>query len=1426
MKNSTTCKTILTVLAIFISGFLPAQNMVNRETLIMVKDGSSLHLHNYLGDSVNTDTLYYPPRFLNAGDIYFNGNVRNISGKGLFLNPGGRVYFEGDALQTLEGDSLNFSTVYINNNGKGVKMLSPVFLTDTIELQDGSVYLDTNTLYLNSLAQGAWEENYGYLVGENNNYQVTGENGYIMVTREINGSTPDEDIGGMGIYISHSAKGGSKSFGETDIIRGHKQLEHPADGSINKYFDIDPVEGTTASIKIRYNDSVDFYNINGNEEGKFKLWYSTTSHLYNFNKIWDSETDTINNKSYMTKTLMIPERTTRFTIADEDCIDVPHPTLPDIIYLCQGASVDLDPDTNDQYAGYDISWYKAGNADTLSTDPVYSVNKPGTYVVLVVSGKGCFNYDTVEVVEAPLPEPQFTMKNFSCNYDSVLFNNQSTINSGKIVNYCWQFGDTYLLTDTAKSNVKHQYTASALYTVILTATSNYGCDASTSKNISIFPNPIADFNLSNACPDDALIINNNNTFEASTLSGYWVQNEYWHIGNDFDTAFLSNIPDYFEVNRLPSRTYDIYMVCSSNTQCSDTSATKQITVYNKPVADFTANNACQDGVVSFIPQNTVNIVGYEWQFGDGEGSTEQNPVHTYENAGVYVARLVVFSADLCSDTAYRQVRIYPKPTVNFGFDNVCANQIVFFENLVPAVDSVVFYNWSFGDGTSSNDFAPFKLYSAAGSYQVKLVCTSIHGCKDSLQKTLTIYPLPTAQFNHSTFPCLGESISFYNTSSVSSGTYTSYWEFDDGTFSNLKNPEHTYLAPGDYNVSLQVTSNNGCQAMAQDMVTVYDAPLVDLGGAQSTCGGSYILDAGNPGCSYYWNTGATSQQITVTQSGAYSVVVTNSNGCFDSDAATITLNDEVNPQLGNDTNVCSSLVLDAGYQGALSYQWLPAGSGRYLTVTQTGLYAVTVTDQNNCVGSDSIYVIVNQPTQFTLGNDITECEGAEVVLDPGLTGGSFFWSDNSTGQTLSVNTSGLYWLEYTNEDECISYDSVWVNFLENPAPCFSGDTTVCDYTVLNAGNSGCTYLWDNGSASQTMYIEQSGLHYVQITNAANCSITDSVYVTVNESYPFSLGDDTTLCSGNTIVLDAGEGAETYLWSDGSNQSTLEAGASSTYWVVATAENGCESSDSVNVTFSPLPIIRLDNYNIVCSNETVELDAGNPGSSYIWGSDNGYYNTTQTVIVDQQGTYWVDVVNTYGCAASDTVIIEKTDYSVYAQFLAASNVEIGEEIHFFDVSYPDVVTWQWNFKDGAPLCTEQHPYHTYYIPGIYNVELTVTNSICTDVISKPITIFDPYGGRQQQEDSIFIAQNSLIEILSSKLYPNPNTGTFRYEVEFSKPVRAIVMIFDLYGRLVYKSTMPETEYLTKEFYFNHLPKGTYILKAYAQTIEETYKIIKM
>lgn len=375
---------------------------------------------------------------------------------------------------------------------------------------------------------------------------------------------------------------------------------------------------------------------------------------------------------------------------------------------------------------------------------------------------------------------------------------------------------------------------------------------------------------------------------------------------------------------------------------------------------------------------------------------------------------------------------------------------------------------------------------------------------------------------------------------------------------------------------------------------------------------------------------------TVDATGYYVLSVQDTLNCTETDTVHVTVFTDLEVNLGNDTIVAScegSLTLDAGISGMV-YLWSTGATSQTITVSTTGTYYVAVTNQGNCTFMDTIHVTIN-PASVELGNDTILCAGATLMLDAGNSGLSFMWNTGATSQMITVTTSGTYIVSIA-DGQCIMSDTINVTILPPFTVDLGADITVtfCSAPVtLDAGNNGMLYLWSNGATTQTITVSASGTYYVAVSNGGLCSIMDTINVTINPlSLSVDLGNDTILCAGQSVMLDAGNTGLNFMWNTGATSQMLTVSTSGTFSVMV-MDGNCMAMDTVNVIVLPELIVDLgaDTTVVFCIG-SLTLDAGTSGSMYMWSTG----ATTQTIEVTASGTYSVMITNLGGCMVMDTI----------------------------------------------------------------------------------------------------------------------------------------------------------------------------------------------
>jgi len=303
---------------------------------------------------------------------------------------------------------------------------------------------------------------------------------------------------------------------------------------------------------------------------------------------------------------------------------------------------------------------------------------------------------------------------------------------------------------------------------------------------------------------------------------------------------------------------------------------------------------------------------------------------------------------------------------------------------------------------------------------------------------------------------------------------------------------------GSYTVTMVDTT--GCQVVVTTNVTVDPLPVVTVGPDSSLCiGQQWTLDAGNPGSTFLWSTGAGTQTLTVSTNSNYWVRVTDQNDCVNSDTASIVFDPLPVVDL-NDTTVCVSetITLDADNPGS-SYIWSTGATTQTIVLNDaTGPYSVVVTTPTWCVdSSDAVITFVAFPI-VDLGPDTALCDTEFLTLSAGNPGSIYTWSTGSNLPSITIQDDATVWVDVYN-GYCLTRDSLEAVF--NPLPNYMDEAqrVVCldfppNKTLLDAGNPGCTFIWNTDATTQTIDAAEYGWYSVEITTPLNCTISDSILI--------------------------------------------------------------------------------------------------------------------------------------------------------------------------------------------------------------------------------------------------------------------------------------------------------------------------------------------
>lgn len=411
----------------------------------------------------------------------------------------------------------------------------------------------------------------------------------------------------------------------------------------------------------------------------------------------------------------------------------------------------------------------------------------------------------------------------ACVMESIQFLDSSTISSGPILSWSWDFGNG----DTSNiQNPLMAFTSDTIQNVTLIVTSDISCVDTITKQMQAYPIPVADFNPVDDCIYELAIFNDASTIASGTIASW-----SWDFGDITPGTDTLQNPTY---QYLIDSVYSVTLIVSSGFGCSDT-ITKDATRYAKPVVDFTPVIVCLNDTTYFTDLSSVNndlIDTWVWDFGDGVPVYDQNPAHVFELGTHNVSLLVSSEIGNCIALGAKQVGVYPIPIANFTNNSPCFGALTQFNDssyFIPLdSDTLLSWIWSFGDGDSAFFSAPPHTYTSDGTHDAVLIVSSINGCSDTITKSVTVHPNPVAYFTNND-TCATFATIFKDSSWVSTGNITSWlWDFDDATSATDDTVSHAYWIGGTYDVNLQVTSNNNCTHDNTISVEVFPLPTANF----------------------------------------------------------------------------------------------------------------------------------------------------------------------------------------------------------------------------------------------------------------------------------------------------------------------------------------------------------------------------------------------------------------------------------------------------------------------------------------------------------------------------------------------------------------------------------------------------------------------
>lgn len=392
------------------------------------------------------------------------------------------------------------------------------------------------------------------------------------------------------------------------------------------------------------------------------------------------------------------------------------------------------------------------------------------------------------------------------------------------------------------------------------------------------------------------------------------------------------------------------------------------------------------------------------------------------------------------------------------------------------------------------------------------------------------------------------------------------WYFPGGipSVSNIQNPQGIiYTSSGTYSIKLVTCNSAGCDSteISVQIVIPQNIP-VNLGNDTTVCNSTVILGVVPGSSTYSWqlngmSIGINSSTYLATQSGTYTVFVTDTNGCTGTDTVLVSISNPV-VSIGPDLLLCNNdSVSITATSGFTSYQWLfngniiPGGNNS-IALSQQGIYMVVVVDSLGCETADTLEVI-QDVLAVALINDTSFCSGSSFIINAGAGFSTYQWLLNgaviSTQDTILINESGTYQVIVSNAAGCSADDSVNIVVFDSPDVQTGGNQIVCSgSSVFLAATGAVNYSWSPATflsspfSPATVCLPLSSITYIVTgTNLYGCIDTTEVFVEVLNlpSAAFSYTTDFG-CNGiEFVTANESQDATGYFWDFGDGTTSTE-----------------------------------------------------------------------------------------------------------------------------------------------------------------------------------------------------------------------------------------------------------------------------------------------
>lgn len=975
--------------------------------------------------------------------------------------------------------------------------------------------------------------------------------------------------------------------------------------------------------------------------------------------LWDNvETLNVNNTSTVTAT---PTQTTTYAVTVSDglnCEDIdevtiivnpiPSPEITGLSAICQGESTNLSVNEHLSYNWTDTENTNLSNTANITVSPSNNT----TYFVDVSNEYNCTAKASIELTVNSVPQISINEVEPICAETSTQLTALVNDNSSSL-----SWSPAQSLNNAGIANPVASPIETTSYT--LTAENQFGCAAST--NILLIVNPLPTISVNQNTLGDC----NDNQIQLIATGGI---NYIW-----WPPTGLSN-PNIANPVASISQPITYNLTVEDDNSCTNS---KSITVN---LVDNFIVSITEDTSICRGENTALQVTGgqtYEWTPPNNLSNTNiSNPIANPENTTTYTVK-VSDESGTCSVFKSVTITVNNLPSAFAGPDvSVCEG-----EDTQLQASGGSSFNWTPNTGLSDNTLSN-PTVNIANNQTYTVTVTGENGCKSTDDVNVFVNQIPTAFAGNDTTICSAQSVDLVamsNTENVEFGWQpTNIIANENAQFTNANISQNTTII-------LTVTDENNCTATSQRQIKVADELVVTVNNDVKVCeGGSTGLFASG-GINYEWtpttflnNPNISNPVATLVgvETITYTVTVYDELGCSDTGQVTVSVDDDIQPDAGEDIEICIGESVQLFAAGGSTFVW-STSTGNNNIISNTNIYnpivtpsttttfKLTVDEGTSCEGYDEVTVSVVEELSVNISpGDIEIFQGQNVSLvASGAETYEWFTDDTSISCTdcanpnITPSTNNQYIVKGTRGN-CIGFDTILVNLKTcDLETTLTEDIIICGETnsiQLNA-TGGSSYQWisNNSSLSCTncpnpVATPTATTTYEVIIADGYCETREMVTVTVLREAIFFPESKVNLCRNETLVYDITKLSNYNLQPQAgitiTNDSLIiNPAINRTYTLTGNLTDGCSFVENLEITVVEPPVINLGADQFLCAGKAITLNENFSQQNVVasWSPASGLNNTTILSPVATPAIttkYFIELKNEYNCTVKDDIVI--------------------------------------------------------------------------------------------------------------------------------------------------------------------------------------------